>query len=96
MEKIHYTIIDSRFFIFGGDKMRSIKNVVTMDNYRLKVILDNGNSVTLSFESRIETVRFGMLADKAFFEEATTDGSYIRWDNKLEISVSEVFQLAQK
>ena len=58
--------------------------------------MDNGSSVTLNLESRLETVRFGMLADKELFRRAVTDGSYIRWDNKVEISVNELFQLAQK
>jgi hypothetical protein len=37
-----------------------------------------------------------MLSDVELFRRATTDGSYIRWNNKVEISVNEVFQLAQK
>jgi hypothetical protein len=76
--------------------MSQIKNVVPKDDYRLEVFLKNGSSITLNLESRIETVRFGMLADKEFFKQVTTDGNYIRWDNKIEISVNEVFQLAQK
>lgn len=76
--------------------MSQIKSVVPKEDYKLEVFLDNGSSITLSLESRLQTVRFGMLADKEFFKQATTDGSYIRWDNKIEISVNEVFQLAQK
>jgi len=76
--------------------MSHIKKVVPKEDYRLEVLLDNGSSITLNLESRLGTVRFGMLADKVLFEQATTDGNYIRWDNKLEISVTEVFQLAQK
>lgn len=76
--------------------MSQIKEVVPKDNYRLEVLLENGSSITLNMESRLGTIRFGFLADKAFFNRATTDGKYIRWDNKIEISVSEVFQLAQK
>jgi DNA polymerase III delta prime subunit len=76
--------------------MSHIKSVAPKDDYRLDVLLDNGSSVTLNLESRLQTIRFGMLADRAFFERATTDGNYIRWDNMIEISVSELFQLAQK
>lgn len=56
----------------------------------------SGSSIILNLASRLNTVRFGLLEDKAFFERVTTDGSYIRWDNKIEVSASEVFQLAQK
>lgn len=76
--------------------MSRIKSVVPKEDYRLEVQLDNGSSITLNLESRLHTVRFGMLSDKQFFKTATTDGICIRWDNKLEISVNEVFQLAQK
>ncbi|MGE4284035.1 MAG: hypothetical protein AB7G87_09980 [Clostridia bacterium] len=76
--------------------MIQINNVIPKEDYRLEVQLDNGSSVILNFSSRLHTVRFGMLADKAFFHRAMTDGDCIRWDNKIEISASEVFQLAQK
>lgn len=76
--------------------MSRIKDVVPKDGYCLEVILDNGSSVMLNLESRLQTVRFGMLLDKKFFKTATTDGICIRWDNKIEISLSEVFYLARK
>ena len=76
--------------------MSRIKDVVPKDDYRLEVLLDNGSSVILNLESRLQTVRFGMLSDKQFFKRVTTDGICIRWENKIEISLSEVFHLAQK
>lgn len=76
--------------------MIRIKNVVPQEDYRLEVNLDNGSSVILSLKSRLQTVRFGLLSDKQFFKTATTDGTCIRWDNKIEISVNEVFQLVQR
>lgn len=76
--------------------MSKITGLTPQEDYRLEVQLDNGSSVTLNLESRLGTLRFGMLTDKELFRQATTDGSYIRWDNKVEISVNEMFQLAQK
>ena len=76
--------------------MIQIKNVIPKGDYRLEVQLENGSSVILDFSSRLHTVRFGLLADEAFFRRAVTDGDFVRWDNKIEISVSEVFQLAKK
>ncbi len=76
--------------------MSNIKDVLPKDDYRLEVFLDNGSSVTLNMESRLQTLRFGMLSNKEFFKMATTDGIFIRWDNKIEISLSEVFHLAQR
>lgn len=63
--------------------MSHIKEVVSKDGYMLEVLLENDSSITLNPESRLQTVRFGMLADKEFFRQASTDssGSYIRWVN---------------
>lgn len=76
--------------------MSKITGLVPQEDYRIEVILDNGSSVTLNLESRLQTVRFGMLTDKALFRQATTDGCFIRWGETVEISINELFQLAQK
>jgi hypothetical protein len=73
-----------------------IKKIVPREDFQLEVLLENGSSVILNLKSRLQTVRFEMLSDRQFFEKATTDGTCIRWDNKIEISISEIFQLAQK
>jgi len=76
--------------------MSLIQSIAIKDDYRLEALLDNGSSITLNLKSRLGTVRFGLLADPAFFATAKTDGYFIRWGSMVEISVSELFQLAQK
>ena len=76
--------------------MSRIRSIAVKEDYRLEALLDNGSSITLNFKSRLGTVRFGMLADPVLFAAATTDGYFVRWGNLVEISVSELFQLAQK
>jgi len=76
--------------------MSFIKEVIPQEDYRLQVVMDNGSSVVLNMKGRLECIRFGMLADEAFFSNVTTDGRYVRWDDKIEISLNEVFQLVQK
>lgn len=78
------------------DLICHINKVIPMEDYHLEIQMDNGSSVILDLKSRLETMRFGMLSDSELFKRVTTDGTYIRWNNKVEISVSEVFQLAQK
>lgn len=73
-----------------------IINVVPKEDYCLDIILDNGSSIQLSLKSRLETIRFGILEDPELFRKATTNGICINWDGKVEISLSEAFQLAQK
>ena len=76
--------------------MTHIKKVIPKENYCLEVLLENGSSVVLDLENKLQTVRFGILADKELFSHAVTDGTYIRWEKKVEISIDEVFQLVQK
>jgi len=76
--------------------MSQIHSIAIKDDYKLEALLDNGSSITLNFKPRLDTIRFGLLADPTFFAQATTDGSFIRWGNRVEISASELFQLAQK
>jgi len=76
--------------------MVQIINVVPLDGHRLEVGLSNGSSVTLDFTGRLGTVRFGLLADPEFFRRAETDGTIVKWGNKIEVSAAELFQLAQK
>jgi len=76
--------------------MSRIVSVTPKDNYCLEIVLDNGNSVMTGFKSRLHTVRFSILSDKEYFSTVTTDGSFVRWNYKIEISVNEIFELAQK
>lgn len=76
--------------------MTRIINVVPKEDYCLEIILDNGSSINLSLKSRLETIRFGILTDEVLFKKAATDGICITWDGKVEISLSEAFQLVQK
>lgn len=76
--------------------MNRIVRVATKEGHLLEVMLENGHSITLNMESRLQTMRFSLLADDWFFSQAVTDGSYVRWGNAVEISVRELFQLAQQ
>ena len=76
--------------------MSKIMRVIPKENYCLEIVLDNGSSVNLSLKNRLETIRFGILEDAELFKKATTNGICISWEGKVEISLSEAFQLAQK
>lgn len=73
-----------------------IIKVTVREHYRLEVLLDNATIVILNMMPRLNSVRFMALKEQALFEKATTDGQYIRWGSQVEISLSEVFHLAQK
>lgn len=76
--------------------MAQIECVIPRAGHRLEVQFTNGTIIVLNLAERIHTVRFGLLADEGFFRRAVTDGDFVRWANKIEISATELFQLAQK
>lgn len=76
--------------------MKTIKCVEAREDYSLLITLDNGSSITLNMAGRLKTVRFGLFEDMPFFLRAETDGSTVRWGNYVEMSLSEIMQLAQK
>lgn len=75
--------------------MSRIINVTPLEDYQLEVDFDNGSRFTVSFQSKLSTIRFGVLADKEMFARATADGTCISWDGKIEISISELLSMAQ-
>lgn len=80
-------------------EVRKISIIVDLKpkaHHRLEVILDNGSKISIEFESRLNTVRFGQLQDELFFMKAQTDGKFVRWDESIEISLNEIYQFAQK
>jgi len=80
----------------GGGFMSRIVRVTPKEDYFLEVVLDNGSSVTIDFTGRLHTVRFSILSDKEYFNTVTTDGTFVRWNYKIEISLSEVLEMAQR
>ena len=76
--------------------MLHIIKVSAKEPYRLEVLLNNDNIIILNMAARLNSIRFSVLKDQSFFNSATTDGQYIRWGKQVEISLSEVFHLAQK
>lgn len=96
MPKIHLTIKCRVDFFTGVNNLSHIQGIHIKEDYKLEVLLDNGSSITLNLKSRLRTVRFSPLADPEFFGKATAAGDFIRWNNQVEISVTELFELAQK
>ena len=76
--------------------MTEIKEVHAKKDFRLEVILDNGSNIVLNMQPKLHTMRFGLLRDPEFFRCVETDGSMIYWDSKVELSISEVFEMIKK
>ena len=76
--------------------MNRIKKVLPLEKYLLEVTLEDESKFVLDFANKLSTIRYGMLVDEDFFKKAMTDGCYIRWDNLIEISLTEATQMAQR
>lgn len=79
----------------GGIRLPDIIAVRALQNYRVEVALSNGSTVLLNLESKIETSRFCPLKDEELFKKVTTDGEFIRWTDLIEISATEVCDIAK-
>lgn len=75
--------------------MPGILGIRPLEGYRMEVRLDNGNVVILNLESKLRTARFRQLRDKRLFDSATTDGDSIRWNDLVEISITEILEMLQ-
>lgn len=76
--------------------MSYIKRVMPMENYRLFLEMETGSTVTVELKNKLETARFGDLADEKLFRTATTDGDFVIWQDGhfvLKISVKELLDV---
>lgn len=76
--------------------MLHIISVVAKENYKVEVSLNNGCIIVVNMEHKLNTIRFGPLTDHDIFINVTTDGNYVKWKVGIEVSVAELFQLAQR
>ena len=68
-----------------------------LENYILRVVFDNGNSVTVDFSPRLHTFRFCALKDPAIWLSADTDGVFTRWHRDsldvVEVAYDEIMKM---
>ena len=73
------------------------KSVTALPGYKLAVEMGTGAHIDFDFTSRLGSLRFGFLKDKAVFNTAHTDGNYILFQKdgtgKAKISPDEFMDL---
>lgn len=72
--------------------MQRISSVKTDKNHFLIVSLDNGQVLQIDMSKRLGMIRFAPLADTSLFDSATTDGCFVKWCDKVEISIRELME----
>lgn len=76
--------------------MLEIVQVCAKDDYMLTVHLSNGCALVIDFKQKLQTMRFSLLSNEEYFKSASAHGVCVRWNGRLEISLSELFQIVQK
>lgn len=95
-----YRSLFEKLMVILSEKWRcevvQIVGVIPKRDRCLEIHFNNRHTVILDLAQKLKTVRFSCLNDDAVFEKASTDGSFIRWEKKVELSLSEVMQLIQR
>lgn len=65
-------------------------------DYRLAVYFDNAISVAFDLSQKVQATRFRQLLEPGLFMRARADGDRVYWNEFAELSVSELFELAQR
>ena len=76
--------------------MPQITGLKPVDGYRIEIGFNNGNIIILDLKDKVQTTRFRELMDTDLFQKIKTDGNRIYWGEMTEISVTEIFELAQR
>ena len=72
--------------------MRKMIKATPREDYFVEILLENGNSIIIGLKEKLRTVRFSMLRDQDYFNQVVTDGIFLRWNCKIEISFNEILQ----
>jgi hypothetical protein len=75
--------------------MLRITDVNPLEGYQLKVCFNNGSALILNLENKINTLRFRQLRDQELFKKVSTDDYCIYWNEFIQISINEAFEIAQ-
>lgn len=76
--------------------MLQIINTEAIAEYLLEIKFSNGTILILNLEDKVKTIRFSQLKDKELFRRVSSDGYSIRWNDLIEISAAEAFEIAQR
>ena len=75
--------------------MRFIKAVVPLKDYRLFLELESGSTVTVDLSVKLDTLRYGDLADPLLFQTAKTDGDFVIFgDGQVRLTARELSDVA--
>ncbi len=68
------------------------QTVVPLDDYKLKISFDNGETKIFDVRPYIRGSWYGELADPAYFRSVKTNGFTVEWANGQDICPDELYE----
>lgn len=70
-----------------------IKAIEFLDNYQIKIFLENDHCIIYNMKPKLETVRFHDLCNPDLFSRGRlSKGHIIQWDYNVELSLEEILE----
>lgn len=74
--------------------MNYIKSVTPVKDYRLLLVMEGGSIVIVDLSTKLNTMKYSVLASEQFFKTAVTDGDYVIWGGgRLRLTVNELMEV---
>lgn len=71
-----------------------IRAVMPLKNYRLFMEMESGSTVTVDLSVKLGTIKYGLLENKALFNDVRTNGDYVIWGNgRVRVSAKELMEV---
>lgn len=77
--------------------MPKIISVIPNDDHTLTIMLDNHHQIIYDMQPRLQTVRFGKLADPERFKAVQVEhGNTLVWDSLCQITIDEIISMIER
>ena len=77
--------------------MAKILEIVPRDDYTLWIEIDNHNHIILDMKPRLQSIRFGALADLTKFKAVSIlNKNTIVWDEQCQITIDEIMSITER
>ncbi|KAF0133784.1 MAG: hypothetical protein FD145_1100 [Candidatus Saganbacteria bacterium] len=71
--------------------MKKINNLTILDNYKLSVIFENGESKIFNMNPYLDKGIFKELVNKEYFKQVKNEGYFISWPNEQDLSADTLY-----
>lgn len=70
-----------------------IVEAIPLENYKLKIKLENGSVAVVNMQKKTMTARFGILKENDIWRSVSTSRTSIHWGEHVELTLSEALEI---